>query len=198
MVNPRNCLPLPTSAPRSILPRVGFRSLCKSTATFFFLKKPPPQKNPDSPQKCTNTSGGRAPGATGPLCLFACSEIAPCLCCDIRCRVWLEVFQNACVLPRTFPPPSQRFRLELSLRVDGTAWLRTPCYASPAVPALSPEQRAVEEPLSRNIRQLWRFRGSSPETNKLANAAIRLAGAAKRRISVPAATAPRRPTMYFI
>lgn len=175
-------------------------ALCANQPLLFFFLNPPPQKkkNPDSPQKCTNTSGGRAPGATGPLCLFACSEIAPCLCCDIRCRVWLEVFQNACVLPRTSPPP-QRFRLELSLRVDGTAWLRTPCYASPAVPALSPEQRAVEEPLSRNIRQLWRFRGSSPETNKLANAAIRrLAGAAQRRISVPAATAPRRPTMYFI
>lgn len=190
MVNPPNCLhSQPASALCSIHPSpVSVSALCANQP--LVLKKPFATK--------VQTRRQCEAGATGlsTLVLHA-SQIAPCLCCDIRCRVRLEVFLNALRSSSkffsTFPDSS------CPLRVDGTRrGSRTPCYASPPSSRSAQNKERSRSPLSRNIRQLWRFRGG-PETHKLASAANPLAGTTRRRNCVGAVTwpCPSDNLLYF-
>lgn len=101
MVNPRNCLRCRHQRCAASFP-VSVSALCANQPLLF-------KKKTRFATKVHQHEWWQGTWCNWSLCLFACSEIAPCLCCDIRCRVWLEVFQNACVLPRTFFPPLNVF-----------------------------------------------------------------------------------------
>lgn len=118
MVNPRNCLRCRHQRCAASFP-VSVSALCANQPLLFFLKK-----KHDSPQKCTNTSGGRAPGATGPsACWHAPKSRRVCVviydaACGWKCfemRAFflehfplLNVFDSSCPCERTGLPGSER------------------------------------------------------------------------------------------